>query len=93
MNPAVQTKGNDVSKFKAKGDNWKTTSGRQLGNNWNAIEKLFGEYLGTQATGSRQLSSVGVEWKTTGKESGKHIWNKTETSGKPHLQDKRETTR
>ena len=39
MNPAVQTKNSDGFKFKSKGDNWKTTSGRQPGNNWKAIEK------------------------------------------------------
>ena len=61
----------------------------ELVNNWNAFEK----YLGTKATGSRQLCGVGVEWKTTGKESGGHVWNKTEIIGRPHLQDKRETTR
>ena len=75
MIPAVQTKGGDVSKFKAKEANWKTTSGRQLGNNWNAIEKKWGLY---KAIGSRQLGGVGVEWKTPGKESGEHIWNKNQ---------------
>ena len=39
MNPAVQTKSSDSFKFKAEEDNWKTASGKQLGNNWNAIEK------------------------------------------------------
>ena len=72
MNPAVQTKNSDNFKFKSQGNNWKTTSGRQPGNNWKAIEKQ----LGTKATGSRELDGVGVEGKTSGKESGAHIWNK-----------------
>ena len=71
MNPAVQTKSNDGVKFKDTEDNWKTTSGRQLGDNWNAIQKE----VENKATGSRQLG-VGVGWKTIGKESGEHIWNK-----------------
>ena len=38
--PALQPNSRDGFKFKTKGYNWKTTSGRQLGNNWKAIEKL-----------------------------------------------------
>ena len=33
------TKSSDAFKFKAKGCNWKTTSVRQLGKNWNVTEK------------------------------------------------------
>ena len=39
MNPAVQAKSIDGFIFKANEENWKTTSGKQLGNKWNAIEK------------------------------------------------------
>ena len=71
MNPAVQTKTSDGFKFKSKGDNWKTTSGRQPGNNWKAIEKQ----LGTKATGSRQLGG-----------GGGRVEDKWERIGSAHLE-------
>ena len=43
MIPAMQTKSSDGFKLKAKEDNWKTTSRKQLRNKWNAIEKLNGD--------------------------------------------------
>ena len=73
MNPTVQTKGGDVSKFKAiretigrphLGGSSETTV-THLKNNWGLYKY--------KAIGNRQLGGVGVEWKTTGKESGEHI--------------------
>ena len=59
MNPALQTKGSDVSKFKAKGDNWKTASGRQLTgtqlkDNW-GVKLLGAENWVVRGLSGRQL--------------------------------------
>ena len=79
MNPAVQTKSSDGVKFKSKRSNW-----RQLE-----------EELGTQSAGGRHLGGVGVEWnrRQLGKNRESTSGTKCELIGRPHLKDKRETTR
>ena len=89
MNPAVQTKSSDSFKFKAKEDNWKTTSGKQLGNNWNAIEKKWGLEL----LGADNWTVWGLSGRQLGKNPEITSGTKSEIIGRPHLQDKRETTR
>ena len=60
-------------KFKAK--RCRKISGR-LGNSWQANAKQMRNYMKLLGTESgRQLGVVEVKWKTTGGESGKHIWN------------------
>ena len=72
------------------------------------IERQLGDYIweatGKQVEGMWEIiegriwQTIGrcEQWKTIGRESGHHIWNKLgdnlETIGKPHLQDIRETT-